>query len=602
MSKEKNLIEEAIIQMKNLEEAVAENAKGILASTMGQEIKELVKESLEESENDEQEEVDNNEVEVDVDDESSDEDDNEPMDMDTDKSTDSEEVIDLRKQSNSQVLKVFQLMDDNDEVVVTKDDAENIHLKDGQKEYMIVQEGEEDTFESDNMETDMYEMDDMDDMDNMDSMSDNDMEFDLKKNSDSDIEKIVSDVFGSEGSVDEDTYEQDMQEDKYDRMGDAFMDEDEVMYEIEVDEQTDEQDMTEDMDEEDMDEDMYEQSIDEDDMDEDDTTETVYEIKMDEQTDEQDMTEDMDEDMDEQDMTEDMDEDMDEQDMTEDMDEDMDEQDMTEDMDEDMYEQSMDEDMYEDMYEQSMDEDDMEEGLETSSLAMESKMTSKPKGVGMGSPKFKYSSKPNTEGGFKVIKKKADKTMGTGKAKFEYKKGENMQGKMKPVKGVKKMETKEASRTLGAGRFFGKKGLPKPKAAPRHLRVESVNTEVRVLREKNEEYRKALNVFRSKLNEVAIFNSNLAYATRLFTEHTTSKQEKINILRRFDGVESLKESKNLYRIIKDELSNSNSQPMNESFERIVENTQASGSVNLIESKTYENPQFLRMKDLMNKIK
>ena len=88
----------------------------------------------------------------------------------------------------------------------------------------------------------------------------------------------------------------------------------------------------------------------------------------------------------------------------------------------------------------------------------------------------------------------------------------------------------------------------------------------------------------------------------MFTEHTTSKQEKINILRRFDGVESLRESKNLYKTIKDELSNSTSQPMNESFERIVENTQASGSVNLIESKTYENPQFLRMKDLMAKIK
>ena len=42
MAKEKNLVEDALIQMRNLEEAVAENAKGILASTMKQEIKELV--------------------------------------------------------------------------------------------------------------------------------------------------------------------------------------------------------------------------------------------------------------------------------------------------------------------------------------------------------------------------------------------------------------------------------------------------------------------------------------------------------------------------------------------------------------------------------
>jgi hypothetical protein len=60
MAKEKSLVEEAIIQMKNLEEAVAENAKGILASTMKQEIKDLVKESLSEQDD---EEVDT-EVEV----------------------------------------------------------------------------------------------------------------------------------------------------------------------------------------------------------------------------------------------------------------------------------------------------------------------------------------------------------------------------------------------------------------------------------------------------------------------------------------------------------------------------------------------------------
>jgi hypothetical protein len=74
-------------------------------------------------------------------------------------------------------------------------------------------------------------------------------------------------------------------------------------------------------------------------------------------------------------------------------------------------------------------------------------------------------------------------------------------------------------------------------------------------------------------------------------------------LKRFDGVESLKESKNLYKTIKDELSVKTSQPMNESIERKIENVQNTGSaVNLIESKTYENPQFLRMKDLMSKLK
>ena len=107
------------------------------------------------------------------------------------------------------------------------------------------------------------------------------------------------------------------------------------------------------------------------------------------------------------------------------------------------------------------------------------------------------------------------------------------------------------------------------------------------------------------MNEVAVFNSNLAYATRLFTEHSTTKQEKINVLRRFDNVESLKESKSLYRSIKSELNSggsSSEQKITESIERTVNRSVESGSAaNLIESKTYENPQFLRMKDLMSKL-
>jgi len=78
------------------------------------------------------------------------------------------------------------------------------------------------------------------------------------------------------------------------------------------------------------------------------------------------------------------------------------------------------------------------------------------------------------------------KAKGTGKAKFEYDEEVNMDGysDKKPKKSVKKVETKEASRTLGAGRYWGKPGLPKPKAAPRHLRKESVENEVSLLREK----------------------------------------------------------------------------------------------------------------------
>ena len=162
-------------------------------------------------------------------------------------------------------------------------------------------------------------------------------------------------------------------------------------------------------------------------------------------------------------------------------------------------------------------------------------------------------------------------------------------------------ETTEASRTLAYRRRAERDRV----ASPSQLRKESLNVELNLLKEKNEEYKKALDFFRNKLNEVAIFNSNLAYSTRLFTEHSTTKQEKINILRRFDNVESLKESKSLYKSIKSELEGStkSNKIVKESVESKITKTASTGSAtNLIENKTYENPQFMRMKDLMLKIK
>ena len=503
MAKEKSLVEEAIIQMKNLEEAVAENAKGILASTMKQEIKDLVKESL--SEQDDEIETDDVEMEdpmgsddiadIDMGDDSDEEEDemdtddmddteedgdDEEIDMDFDDEEDmddEEDTIDLTDADDEEVLRVFQLMGPDDNIVVTKDDKGNTHLKDEEtgKEYMIVGEQEE---------GDDFGMVDMEE-------SWNELEEDDNLMGEESIEEIVERMFGSDDEPDE---------------------LDEIVYEIE------------------MGEEEYE----------------GYDLE---------------------------------------------------------------------------EGEDLEED-EDPTVMESKKMSIAPK----GGPKFKYNAKPNQGTGFKTKMKTAPKSVGTGKAKFEYKEGENSGSKLgknsmvkktetkesstnkpmvKKVEG-KKEETKEASRTLGAGSNFRKGGLPKPRAHSSFntaIKENTSNSELQVLREKNEEYRKALNIFRNKLNEVAIFNSNLAYATRLFTEHSTSKQEKINILRRFDGVETIKESKNLYQVVKNELSgNSNVQNMNESIERTIAKSPSTGAVNLIESKTYENPQFLRMKDLMSKIK
>ena len=275
-------------------------------------------------------------------------------------------------------------------------------------------------------------------------------------------------------------------------------------------------------------------------------------------------------------------------------------------MDDEAEEDGETDEMYSEMYseenEEYMTESSQLVGL-SKGFKSETKESTKAKGMGMGSPKKKiYSNKPNMEGGFKTVKKNANKTMGTGKPKFEFKEGETLEMPSRTPK-LSKEEAKEASRTYGMGWRDGalKKGARAGQNQAR-LYTESMVEELEMLKVKNEEYRKALNMFRDKLNEVAVFNSNLAYATRLFTEHSTSKQEKINVLRRFDSAETLKESKALYRTIKEELGGESKKFMTESIEKVIDKSPQSGSaVNLIESKTYENPQFLRMKDIMSKI-
>ena len=550
MADKKSLVEEALLQMKNLEDVVTENAKGILASTMKEEISELVKESLKREINEQGEEEtgveidsmddmgDEDEFDIDLDmgdDDESDVDGVMGMGLDTD--LEDEQPIDLTNASDEEILKVFKRMGDEDGIIVTKDD-DQINLEDENEdlEYIIQMEGDEDETIMDEegnegeMEEghgyDHYRGAEEDDAAHIRDLK-NDMKYDKnytemdenEEMSDEDLDALMQSMFQTEEIDEEDMYEGDENE------------EGEVVYEIEMDE---------------------------DDDDDNDDTDTVSEGKM--------------------------------------------------------------------------TISPVRGKLTKSSLTnkakkmetKESSMMAKPvvgKGVKTGSAKFEYKEGKKMETKEASIEPKGSAKgvgMNLSPKKFEYKEGKygmnkgekskthkddedytTKKGDTLKRKAFEKEETTEAARTLSNGtrNYPMRKGLPKMKVRPNS----ALSEEVSQLREKNEEYRKALNIFREKLNEVAVFNSNLAYATRLFTEHTTTKQEKINILRRFDDVETLKESKSLYGSIKNELTSNNQSVVTESMSKIEKSPVSGSSQTLIESKTYENPQFLRMKDIMSKI-
>ena len=506
---EKNLVEETLIQIQNLEEVINENAKEILASTMKQEISELVKESMkdetkeeseetnqevaeaeedefemedsEEEEGEESEEEDTEEDEFEMEDSEEGDEESEDMMMgfedeeETDFDSD-EDTVNLVGEPDSAVLDVFLKAGPDDEFIVQKD-GDYLHVTDSEadREYLVRTEGEESEYE--------YELEEEDEMSH----------------------------FGSEL---EESEESELEE------GDN-----ELVYELEIDEPSEGTELEE------GDESDFEYELEED-------ADAEFEFELEENPEE-------------------------------------------------------DNEGYNYMSESKK----MKKKMETKE-GMKAKV-----GKGAAKPgsatKFSYKT---SKGGFKENMKHANPTKGTGKPKFEFKEGEMMDMPSRAPK-LEKKEAKEAARTYGMG--WRKGALPKGArtGSKKARQDESVMDEVQMLRTKNEEYRKALNLFRDKLNEVAIFNSNLAYATRLFTEHSTSKHEKINILRRFDTAETLKESKALYKTIKDELSQgTKATPITESIERVIDREPQSGSaINLIESKTYENPQFLRMKDIMSKI-
>jgi hypothetical protein len=176
LNKNNSIVEEALLQMKSIEEAISENAKGILASTMKEEISELVRESLngprKKSLYEQPEQGDEMPPEGDVDVEDT-EDGTEEIEVDAEVDVDGEEFdfsamgteeptdnedemppLDMTGSSPEEVLKVWKAMGDEDGIIIKKD-GDNIHLTDTNtnNDYMISLGGESNNIEAMAMDT-----------------------------------------------------------------------------------------------------------------------------------------------------------------------------------------------------------------------------------------------------------------------------------------------------------------------------------------------------------------------------------------------------------------------------------------------------------------
>jgi hypothetical protein len=155
--KTESLVEEALLQMKSIEEAISENAKGILASTMKEEIGELVRESILGSKRSLREQAQGGEEPQEPEQEGEEE-----VSAEEEVVTQQPEVgadngegamppsgeelppLDMSNASMPELMKVFKAMGDEDGFIIKKD-GDYVHLKDGKAntEYLISLAAEE---------------------------------------------------------------------------------------------------------------------------------------------------------------------------------------------------------------------------------------------------------------------------------------------------------------------------------------------------------------------------------------------------------------------------------------------------------------------------
>ncbi len=131
-------------------------------------------------------------------------------------------------------------------------------------------------------------------------------------------------------------------------------------------------------------------------------------------------------------------------------------------------------------------------------------------------------------------------------------------------------------------------------------KIESAyQTKFKKINEEIEEYKNTLMLFRDKLKENAVLNNNLAKYVKIVTENATTKDEKLDILKRFSNeANTIEDGNKLYESIKNEL-NKKETPSLQIDKQYNVTTTPKQQVN--EQIIYQSGDLKETIDLMNRI-
>lgn len=105
--------------------------------------------------------------------------------------------------------------------------------------------------------------------------------------------------------------------------------------------------------------------------------------------------------------------------------------------------------------------------------------------------------------------------------------------------------------------------------------IEKLIKENEELKSINLEFKDALKKYKTQLYEMAVFNANLSHVNNLFVEHTTTVDEKKDILNKFKSVSTIEESKKIYSQFVNTLNESKNSK--KTIEEMIEKPSAGGN-------------------------
>lgn len=168
------------------------------------------------------------------------------------------------------------------------------------------------------------------------------------------------------------------------------------------------------------------------------------------------------------------------------------------------------------------------------------------------------------------------------------------------ARGASKAHMPTNSKPIEAAREGSEGGqLVKPTTEAPYTGVhESIKKRANQIFRENKELKEIAGQIKERLSEACIINASLGKIIKLVTENTTTRDEKLDIVNRFNDVKSIKEANTLYETISRELQNAH--PIN-NVEHVMNGQLAESKKSVVETSMYQSEDLAKTVDLMKRL-